>query len=108
MVGEGSGCFLRSQKCICPALLNTKITLCLYKVPAVPSSHKPVQMPCSGSGLGAHLVRNIVTLLLQTPACPIRLMTSEPRVVVCTEFLPFSLSLLLLPHSVGYHLPFRG
>lgn len=42
MVRKVSVCFLRSQKSICPALLNNIV---IYKVTAMPSRHKPVLAP---------------------------------------------------------------
>lgn len=42
MVGEGSVCFLRSQKGICLALLNNRMTLWIYRVTIFPSRHKLV------------------------------------------------------------------
>lgn len=49
MVGKVSVCFLRSQKGICPALLNK---LVIYKVTAMPSRHKPVLAPLLWFRLG--------------------------------------------------------
>lgn len=52
MVGEGSVCFLRSQKGICPTLLNNNVTLRIYKVLTIPRSHKPVPVPLLWLRLG--------------------------------------------------------
>lgn len=83
MVGEGSVCFLRSQKGICPAPLNNRITIRIYKVTAIPSRHRPVPVPLLRLGFGGSSIRNIMMLLFQAPSFPIKLMPSEPNMIVC-------------------------
>lgn len=61
---------------------------------------------CSGPGLEAHLLRNIMMLSFQTLSCPMGLMPSEPNTIACTEALPLSrCSCLSQPMTARSSLP---
>lgn len=79
--------------------LSCPLEQCLLSTRALlfPADRNLFWLPCCGSGLEVHLIRNIMMLLFQAPSCPITPMPLEPNVINCPEAFPVSLVLFLLP-----------